>query len=76
MDLFIFLSNFFCFLSLSSSFSSAGWKIQGAMMLVHSMRAALAGANRSSNHNQLDRRDNAWDPAFNIIRSWTTKKKV
>ena len=69
MDLFIFLSNFFCFLSLNSSLSWAGAKIQGAMMLVHSMRAALAGANRSNNHNHPERSERAWDPAVKIIRS-------
>ena len=69
MDLFIFRSNFFCFLSLNSSDSSAGWKIHGAMILVHNMRAALRGASKISSHNQVERRDSAWDPAVRMIRS-------
>ena len=49
MDLFIFLSSFFCFLSLISSSSGAGWKIQGAITLVQSIRKPRKGAssNRS-----------------------------
>ena len=69
MDLFIFRSNFFCFLSLNSSDSSAGWNIQGAMTLVQSMMAALRGASRSNSHNQVERRESACDPAVRIIRS-------
>ena len=59
MDLFIFLSNFFCFLSLSSSVSSAGWNIHGAIIFVHSIKAALAGANNSNSHSQPDNKDKA-----------------
>ena len=67
--LFIFLSNFILFLSLISSSSGAGWKIQGAITLVQSIKNPLKGANNNNSQNQVDNTDNAWDPAVKIIKS-------
>ena len=58
IDLFIFLSSFFCFLSLISSSSGAGWKIQGAITLVQSIRKPRKGASSKRSQNQVVRMEN------------------
>ena len=69
MALFIFLSILALFLSLMSSSSGAGAKIQGAITLVHSIRAARAGASSNNNQNQLVMMEKACDRAVRMIKS-------